>query len=190
MEHLMTSREGKRRGPEATDGTPRERTCRGGGARDRGHGGAAWEGARPISERDRVLSLAERGETPHEISWDRRMFWTNLPAVGRGEADGEREREREREPRRATAEREVEVMPVYYLKRANNYSNSKNKIRIANFETKICKPGLETMGNPNLCVLCVSGNTGNCSIVIVSAYLTRIFMPTAFGWAGIQHPPT
>ena len=95
-------------------------------------------------------------------------------------------RERERESRRATAEREVEVMLVYYLKRANNYSNSKNKIRIANFETKICKPGLETTGNPNLCVLCVSGNTGNCSTVSVGAYLTRIFMPTAFRWVGIQ----
>mgnify|MGYP003683881875 CR=1 FL=1 len=45
-----------------------------------------------------------------------------------------------RASRRAIAERDVEVVSVYYLKRASNCSNRK-KNRIANFETKICKPG-------------------------------------------------
>ena len=72
------------------------------------------------------------------------------------------------------AEREVDVVSVYFLKRATNYSNNKNKIRVANFETSV-NLGLRpwTMGNPNLCaVLCVSSNTGNSSMVSVGAYLT------------------
>ena len=68
-------------------------------------------------------------------------------------------------------------------KRANNYSNSKNKIQIANFETKICKPGTwacETWGIRICvsCVLCVSSNTGNCSTRLGIA-INRVVFKTA-----------